>query len=162
MEPLEQKENKEEPTELSEKLNLCEKEREEYLNGWRRAKADLINYKKEEMQRLEEVVKFGNEEILKECIVTLDNFGLAIAALEKAGPVEKGVYLIKAQIGNLLRKHGVERIAAASGQPFNPAQHEAIVTVESDNPSGTIVEEIETGYTLHGKVIRPSKVKVSK
>ncbi|MBI4119280.1 MAG: nucleotide exchange factor GrpE [Parcubacteria group bacterium] len=162
MEPLEQKENKEEPTELSEKLNLCEKEREEYLNGWRRAKADLINYKKEEMQRLEEVVKFGNEEILKECIVTLDNFGLAIAALEKAGPVEKGVYLIKAQIGNLLRKHGVERIAVASGQPFNPAQHEAIVTVESDNPSGTIVEEIETGYTLHGKVIRPSKVKVSK
>ncbi|MBI4119468.1 MAG: nucleotide exchange factor GrpE, partial [Parcubacteria group bacterium] len=53
MEPLEQKENKEGPTELSEKLNLCEKEREEYLNGWRRAKADLINYKKEEMQRLE-------------------------------------------------------------------------------------------------------------
>lgn len=153
---------KEEGDELAQKLEKCESEKNEYLDGWRRAKADLANYRNEEMNRLGEVVKFGNQEILKELIVILDHLDLAIASQEKAGTADKGIYLIKAQCADMLKKYGVERIQVKPSTPFDPAFHEAMAEIESDQPPGSVVEEIEAGYTLHGKVLRASRVKVSK
>ena len=135
---------------------------EEYLNGWKRAQADLINYKKDEAGRLEGGLKFGNESILMEIISVTDSFDFALASMEKTGPVEKGICLIKTQIDDLLKRHGIEKIFAKAGDVFNPAMHEAIATAEVSEQSGTIVEEIESGYTLHGKVVRPARVRVSK
>lgn len=145
------------------KLAQCEKEREEYLNGWKRAKADLINYKKGEAERLEAITKFANETLLRDLIIILDSFTMAISALEKTGETEKekGIFLIKSQLEETLKRYGLERIHVAVDEPFNPAFHEAVATAKTDKPAGIIVEEIEPGYTLHGKVIRPARVKVN-
>ncbi len=140
----------------------CRKERDEYLDGWKRAKADLINYKKDEIKRFEAIMKMANESLIKELIGVLDSFDLALNNLEKEGKAEKGVYLIRTQLEDILRKSGLEKMVVVLGQPFNPSFCEAIATVESDNPSGTIIEEIEKGYSLGGKLIRPARVKVAK
>lgn len=146
----------------AEELEKCGKEREEYLAGWQRAKADFVNYKKEELQRFEEIAKYATEDLIKELILVLDNFDLGLAALEKAGPVEKGVYMIRAQIADVLKKRGLERIGISVGQPYDPRVAEAIVEVVSEAPAGAVVEEIESGWRLYDKIIRPARVKVSK
>jgi len=139
-----------------------QKERDEYLDGWKRAKADLINYKKDEAKRFETMMKFSQETIIRDLIVVLDSFDLALATLEKEDKAEKGIYLIKAQLEDILKQNGLERVIISVGQLFDPSLQEAIATVNSDKPSGTIVEEVERGYLLHGKLIRPARVKVSK
>lgn len=144
-------------------LDKCKKEREEYLDGWKRAKADLINYKKEETTRLEQFAKYVNEDFISEMITVLDNFDLSLAALEKSGPVEKGIYMIKNQIFDLLKKRGLEKIEVKIGDKFDPSVAEAVVEIKSSEvKSGAIAEIIETGYKLHNKIIRPARVKVSK
>ncbi len=137
------------------------KERDEYLAGWQRAKADLINYKKEELGRLEEVARFGSEDLVLELLSVLDSFDLALATLEKNEAVEKGIYLIKARLENILRKRGLKRIEIKKGEIFNPALHEAVTMVEGGE-TNTIAEELEAGYLFHDKVLRPAKVKVYK
>ncbi len=147
-------------------LAKCEAERDEYLAGWQRAKADLSNYKKGEAERFGELAKFANQALIIELIFVLDNFDLGLAALKKAGPVEKGVYMIRSHLEDLLKRHGLERIRIGPGEPFDPAIAEAIAEGDppagADYPPGTVIEEIEAGYRLHMKVIRPVRVKVSK
>ncbi len=148
-------------------IEKLSKERDEYLDGWKRAKADLINYKKDELRRLEEVARFGAESLILELISILDDFDLALATLEKQGATEKGLYLIKSRFEDILKRRGLEKIEVKTGDKFDPAFHEAIAVLEAA-PSdakvmeGIVAEEIETGYMLHGKVIRPTRVKVYK
>ena len=80
----------------------------------------------------------------------------------KAVGMEKGVYMIRSQIEDVLKKRGLEKIVIKVGEKFNPAVAEAIVEVESDLPDGAVVEEIEAGYRLYDKIIRPARVKISK
>ena len=138
------------------------KERDEYLDGWKRAKADLLNYKKEEAKRFESIMKFSNEQILRDLLIVMDSFDLAIAALGEAAKTEKGIFLIRAQFEDVLKRYGLERVPTTVGKPFDPASHDAVATVESTQESGTITEEVECGYMLGGKVIRPTRVKVAK
>jgi len=143
-------------------LEEVKKQRDEYLAGWQRTKADFINYKKEELKHLEEMARYGNEDIIKDLISVLDNFDLGLRTLEKSGPVEKGVYLIRSQIEDILRKRGLERIPLKPGDPFDPGTAEALTEVESDRPAGTVVEEIEPGYKLHDKVLRAARVIIAR
>ena len=148
--------------ELNEKLTLVKKEAEEYLNGWRRAKADLINYKKEELTRAEVVIKFSNESLLKDMITVMDSFDLATAgSAEKASPEAKGLELIKGQLEGVLRRNGLSPIVAL-GEFFNPQLHEAVAEEESEKPPGTVVQEISRGWKLYEKVVRATRVKVAK
>lgn len=147
---------------LAPKLAEAERERDEYRAGWQRAKADFLNYKKEELRHLEEVSRYGNADMLKELIGIMDNFDLALRTLEKDGPVEKGIYIIRTQIEDILKKRGLERIAIKPGDQFDPAVAEALSAIESDQPPGTIVEEIEPGYRLYERVLRPARVIVSR
>ncbi|PIR89299.1 MAG: nucleotide exchange factor GrpE [Candidatus Harrisonbacteria bacterium CG10_big_fil_rev_8_21_14_0_10_40_38] len=140
----------------------CESEKNEYLEGWKRAKADLINYKRDEEKRFEEVAKFSVSSLLKEIIPVLDSFDLAITALEKNGMAEKGILMIRAQLEDALRKGGLEKIAAKEGDEFDPQIHESIGEEESEFEEGKISNIIEKGYSLHGRVVRPARVKVSK
>ncbi len=140
----------------------CQKERDEYLDGWKRAKADLLNYKKDEAKRFEFMLKFANEGMIRELVLVLDSFDLALNSLEKEGKAEKGMYLIRAQFEDILKQHGLERVIVSVGQQFDPNLQEAIASVKSDKPSGTVIEEVERGYILNGKLIRPARVKVSK
>lgn len=148
--------------ELIGKLDACMKEKDEYLNGWKRAKADLINYQKDEGKRFEEILKFGATDLVKDFIPVLDSFDLALTVLEKEGKAERGVYMIRTQLEDVLKKRGLERVAVSVGAPFDPNLHESIGEVEAGEPPGTIVEEVERGYYLNGRVVRPARVKLSK
>ena len=143
-------------------LAQCQKERDEYLDGWKRAKADLINYKKDETKRFEDVVRFANESFIHELISVLDSFDLALISLASDEKTQKGLYLIRQQLEDILRQSGLEKISISPGDKFNPALAEAIAEAESDKPSGSIVEEVEKGYLLNGKIIRPARVKIAK
>jgi len=156
------KEKKQE--EALDELSKCQKERDDYLDGWKRVKADLINYKKDEAKRFEAIVKFSNEALIKELINVLDSFDLALVALEveEDKKTQKGLYLIRQQLEDILRQNGLERIIVSVGQSFDPALQEAVATIELDKPSGTIIEEVERGYLLNGRLIRPARVKVAK
>ncbi|MHB9019694.1 MAG: nucleotide exchange factor GrpE [Minisyncoccota bacterium] len=162
-EPLE----KSETDILKEQISKLEKEKDEYLNGWKRAKADSINQQKDELKRMEEIMKFANTDIIKDLLLVLDSF----AALEKnfrSEPRSKelereldGVLIIKDQLEKILNKHGLEKIKAL-GEIFDPSLHEAMLQEASDKESGTILEEMVKGWKLNGKVIRPTKVKIAK
>lgn len=147
---------------MEEKLAAAEKQRDEYLAGWQRAKADFINYKKDEYRNLQEMARYGSEDLIRDLVTVLDNFDLGIRALERNGPVEKGVYLIRSQIEDILKKRGLEKIIIKSGEVFDPGIAEAITERESEWPPGTVVEEIEPGYRLHDKVLRAARVITSK
>jgi molecular chaperone GrpE len=153
-----------EPTvaDLKEQIEEMTAKRDEYLAGWQRAKADFINYKKEEMKKLEDIARYGSEDLIKDLISVMDNFDLALRTLEKAGPVEKGIYLIRTQIDDILKKRGLVKIDVKEGDEFDPAIAEALAEIAVDKPAGTVVELIEQGYRLHEKVLRPARVIVSK
>ncbi len=136
---------------------------QEYLLGWQRAKADFANYKKEEAMRMQEFAQYAAVDIIRDIITVLDSFHLAIMTAEKNGEVEKGIYLIKGQLEDVLRKRGVEMIPIRAGDGYDPAVAETIGEVEADGiTSGCVVDVIENGYRLHGKVIRPARVRIAK
>ena len=148
--------------ELEVQLEQCQKERDEYLSGWQRAKADFVNYKRDEQQRLAEVAKYGAADLVRDLLIVLDSFDLASAALEVAGPVGQGLQLIKAQVAEILRKYGLEKIPISPGDPYDPAIAEALSEVESNLPEGVVAEVVEVAYRLHDRLIRPARVKLSK
>ncbi|MDI6820658.1 MAG: nucleotide exchange factor GrpE [Patescibacteria group bacterium] len=147
---------------IEEEFDRCKKERDEYLDGWKRAKADFINYKKEEVKRFEELIKFGTAELIQELVTILDSFDLGLAVLKDDEPAKKGIQLIEAQFEDFLKKHGFSRIIVLEGQVFDPKIHEAVGEIESLGPEGVILEEVRKGHCLYGKVIRPSRVLISK
>lgn len=142
-------------------LGEAERKRDEYLAGWQRAKADFINYKKEESERVSQVVRYSTEDLIGELIVVLDNFDLAIATLEKQGSLDKGIYMIRSQLLDMLKKRGLEKIVIQPGSPFDPLVSETISEVDSEMAEGMVVEEVGSGYRLHDKVLRPARVTVS-
>ncbi len=148
--------------ELKAKIENITKERDEYLNGWKRAKADLMNFQKDEEKRITDLIKWGLKDVISEMIPILDNFELALANLEKDGKAEKGIHMIKLQMEDALKKKGLEKILVEKGKPFDPNFQEAIGEVESEFGEGCVVREIEKGYLLNGKVLRPSRVMISK
>ena len=100
---------------LAKQVDEVAAQRDEYLAGWQRSKADFINYKKEEASRAIEVARYGSANLIKDLISVMDNFDLALRTLEKAGPVEKGIYLIRTQIEDILKKRGLAKIDIKEG-----------------------------------------------
>lgn len=148
------------------KLAAAEKERDEYLAGWQRAKADFMNYRKDEMRHLEDVAKYGNEDLIEDLLAVVHSFDLAARIIEKNnGEVtefEKGVFLIRSQLEDILKKRGLHLLEIKEGDTFDPAIAEAMLEIESDKPPGTITEVVEPGYKLHDKIIKAAKVIISK
>lgn len=141
----------------------CEK-CDEYLNGWKRAQADLVNYRADERKRFGEFAKFSQEALLRDLITVLDSFTLALRSTPE-GEAKRGMLLIRSQLEETGKKYGLEKIAISPGDAFDPARHEAIATAQSPESAAvapdTVLEEIEMGYSLNGKVIRPARVVVS-
>ena len=140
---------------LREKLKKCVSEKQQYLDGWQRTKADFINYKKDEGERKGELVKFAKEDFIQRALPVLDSFNMA----RKSDSWNDGIEQIFKQFLSILKKEGVEEINP-KGEDFNPNLHEAVEVV--DGPEGKIVEVIQSGYSLNGKIIRPARVKVGK
>ena len=150
---------------ISEDLEECKKKKEEYFSGWQREKADFINYKKKELERLEEIMFAAKESIFMEMLPVMDNFYLAeknISEKDKGDKIVKGLLLIGKQLGKIIKDMGIEEIESV-GKKFNPLIHEAVGEIEDKSAEpGTIIEEVEKGYQLGERVLRPAKVKVTK
>jgi len=148
-----------------EKLEESEKKAAEYLAGWQRSRADLLNYKKEEMERIGEFLKYASEEFVLKVLPILDNFEI----IEKKMPDNlkndeniKGLLMIKNQLRDFLKSQGAEEVKSV-GQNFDPNLHEVVGETEAkDKEKGLIVEEVQKGYKINGRLLRPAKVKIIK
>jgi len=168
---MEEREKKEETKkelnieELKKKLEECQKLKDEYLAGWQRERADFLNYKKGELERIGEIIKYGDLGLILKILPIADNFELAEKRLPenlKNDESIKGILQIKNQILDFLKNQGVEEIKSV-GEKFDPNFHEVIEEVEvKDKESGIIIEEIQKGYKINGRLLRPAKVKISK
>jgi len=130
------------------------------LAGWQRAQADFINYKRRSEQEKEEIGKFANSILMLSLLPILDDLERAFAAipprLTKLGWVD-GIRLIDRKLRASLESQGLSQIEAL-GEPFDPNLHEA--AMHAKGKEGIVVEELQKGYKLHDRVIRPTMVVV--
>ncbi len=131
-----------------------------------RTLAEFENTKKRLQREKEEFIKYAAETMVRDLLPIVDSLGQALVAVDKQSDpqaVIKGVHLIYRELLGLLEKEGVKRIPTI-GERFDPHVHEAVAEAPSADgqADGTVVEEIQVGYTMHGKVVRPAMVKVAK
>ena len=146
------------PNELDEKTKLAE----EYLSRLKYLQADFENYKKMVARERELYEMCATETLIMNLLPTIDTLEYAIASTSNNTSFEEGIALIHKDLIAVLAKEGLKPIAAV-GEKFDPYKHEVIMTViDDDHPEDTILEVFEKGYMLGSKVIRTSKVKISK
>lgn len=137
---------------------------DEYLNGWKRAKADYENLKKETEQRIIDLKEFATAGLILDILPVYSHFKLAcqhIPGEEQKKDWVKGILHIKREFEELLKKFEITEIKTV-GEKFNPEFHEAVSHQESEKEEDIIFKEVKSGYLLNGKVIQPAKVIVSK
>ena len=138
-------------------LETIKKQSDEYLNGWKRAKADYLNLKKDMEAQGREIKEWMSKMFILPLLEIMDNF-------DRAGTLDAGIEAIKKQFDDFFKLQGVMAIET-KGQKFDPMKHEVI---ESANPpagggeSDVVAEELQKGYLVNGEVLRPAKVKVYK
>ncbi len=156
-------EEKNKKIKISEQLTDCLKEKEEYLKGWQRERADFINYKKDEFDRINRMSQLANREILLDLLVVLDNIERLRNEIGKRdkGFLYEGSVKIQTECMHVLKKYGVRRMVVQQKQ-FDPKEHEAVEVIQSDEEQeGTVLEEVSAGYWLHEEVLRPAQVKIA-
>jgi len=148
-----------------------------------RERAELENYKKRAAREKADAVRYGAEKLLRELLPVIDNLDRATDQLRAANgredgevagaqggspagdqdvdPVVEGIELVRRGFVETLERHGVT-VVGAHGATFDPALHEAIGYVESEQPANTVIDEHQCGYTLHGRLLRPALVTVGK
>ena len=153
-------------------LKQAKKEKEEYLTGWQKERADFANYKKEENERLEKRKESIREQILESFLSLADSFSMAFAnkqAWEKVDPAWRvGVEYIYNQMNSIFEEYGVKSVGSV-GDIFDPNLHESVELVSTDVPEKDhkIESIIQIGYKMNpsnssgqAKILRPAKVKV--
>lgn len=158
----EEAENKEEET-MEAKLAQCENEKNEFIELAKRLKADFANTKRDQEREMAKVVQFANEDLILRLLPVIDSFNLAMKHIPS--DIEQhqwvsGIRSIKQQMDGILKQIGVTEITVNT--PFDMHSHEAVLEVESDGPEGEIAQELQKGYTLRDKTLRPAKVSVTK
>ncbi len=146
--------------ETDKKLEELEKLAEERLTQIKYLQADFDNYRKRFDKEKEHIITLANENLVKELIVILDDFDASLKGVEKHINRD-GLEMIRNKFVSILEKHGLKEIEAL-GKKFDPNFHEVLFKELSDKEDDNIIEEIQKGYILKSKVIRASKVKVSK
>jgi molecular chaperone GrpE len=146
-------------------LKKYEKLKNEYLACWQRERADFINYKKNELTRMGELMSYSNIDLILKILPILDNFELVENKLPeqlKNDKNIKGLLQIKVQIKDFLKNQKIEEIKSI-GKKFDPNFHEVIGEVQvRGKEQGIIVEEIQKGYKFNERIIRIAKVRVAK
>lgn len=150
------------------KKEIEEKEKETAANydKYLRAVADFDNYRKRIERDKADLLKYGNEKLIKDLLPILDSLDRALVQTgNSTGDITvftEGIHLIRSQFLAALERHGVERIKA-KGEEFDPQFHQAMLQVEADETENNrIVDEFEAGYLLNGRLLKPAKVSVSK
>lgn len=146
---------------LHKKLKNCQEEKQKYLDGWQRTQADFANFRRRQEEQMEEWSKALGEGLIRDILPALDSLHAALAA----NPKDEGLRTFLNQIRSIFKKHGLEEIKSV-GEKFNPEFHEVVECEQCPSEEQLADEivsgEIQKGYVLNGKVIRPAKVKVKK
>jgi len=154
-----------EETASNAEVEALKKTAEEHYQRYLRTQADFDNFRRRARAEKEEFAKYASQKLIEGLLPIVDNFDRAVAASREQRDFEslaKGVEMIQRQLAQLLESEGLRPIEAV-GQPFNPELHQAIMQVPAEEgmESGVVVEELQKGYMLKEKVIRPSMVKVT-
>jgi len=149
-----------------EALTAARQEAEQNRDLYLRARADLDNFRKRAQRDKEDLARFANENILREILPVLDNLERAVEHADKEGGSDgslfEGVKMTVGMFGRVLEKFGVTPVAAL-GEAFDPSRHEAMGQIESaDHPPNTVVQDLQKGYMLNDRLLRPAMVMVSK
>ncbi|MGD8292436.1 MAG: nucleotide exchange factor GrpE [Desulfobacterales bacterium] len=152
--------------ELEAKLESKEKEAEETYDRLLRVSAEFDNYKKRSTRELEDYRKFANQSLIKEMLSVVDNLELAMDSTDGHKAIDKdllqGLEMTHKEILKVFEKFNVKPIEA-KGQPFDPTFHEAVMQEETnDSPKNTVINELQRGYMIHDRLLRPSMVVVAK
>ncbi|MCP4354986.1 MAG: nucleotide exchange factor GrpE [Proteobacteria bacterium] len=133
-----------------------------------RKAAELENLRKRHQKEVDDVRKYSSSSFAKEMLAVLDNMSRAVESLdevetddESLRSVLDGVKMVSQQLENIFKQAGIKKIVS-KGKMLNPEFHQAMSQVESEEKSGTIVEVFQEGYTMHGRLLRPALVIVSK
>lgn len=150
--------------ELQEKLAQSEQKSEENYQKYLRVQADFDNFRRRTRKEKEDQAKYASLSLVEQLLPAMDNFERALVASQGSQDVEslaKGVEMVFRQMEQALQAEGVEVIPTV-GTAFDPTVHQAVMQVDSEEyEAGTVVEELQKGYNLKDKVIRPAMVKVS-
>ena len=146
-------------------LKACKVEKEEYLTGWQKERADFVNYKKQEDDRKAIFSEAMRERILSRFLTVIDSFNMAFANKEAWEKVDdnwrKGVEYIYSQMNGIFEEYGVKSVGEV-GESFDPNIHQSIDVVETDKKEQehTVATVIQKGYKLGERVMRPARVNV--
>jgi len=146
-------------------LTLAQEEAGLYKDRWMRLAAEFENYKKRTAREFEAMVQSANEDLIRDLLPILDGVGRALAhhndGQDETEGYQAGVTMIMEQFPKVLQNRNLKEIETV-GQPFDPNIHEALMQVVSDTvEAGHVTDEVEKGYCLGDKVLRPAKVVVS-
>jgi molecular chaperone GrpE len=148
---------------LAERVARLQAEKDELMQTLVRRQADFENYRKRVERERHDDRRHGIGRLIEELLPVLDGLERGLQAHDDPAYEEyrKGLELIYRQLWEILSRHGLERIVA-EGKPFDPNFHQAIERVHStDYPEGTVLEVLQDGFTFHGRVLRPSSVRVT-
>jgi len=152
--------------ELTQSVDALKKQNEEYLDGWKRAKADYINFKNDQEKRSKELAQFAAYALVMQILPIAEHFRKAFGCItEELRNSEwvKGIEQIYRQLKEVLKGMGIEEMEGSVGKAFDPSCHQAIGNERRDDFDDAVVtQEVDGGYTFYGKVIVPSKVIVNK
>ena len=151
---------------LEAKFEAKEKEAEETYDRLLRLSAEFENYKKRSAREIEEFRKFANQSLIKEMLSVVDNLELALNSTNSHKAIDKdllqGLEMTHSEILKVFEKFNVKPIDA-KGQPFDPTFHEAVMQEETDDyAKNTVINEMQRGYMIHERLLRPSMVVVAK
>ncbi|MCG8405242.1 MAG: nucleotide exchange factor GrpE [Phycisphaerales bacterium] len=155
---------KSEPSSTEEQIAALKADRDALKDKLLRSQAECANISKRLHQQHAEALKLAGMNLARSLLPVLDSFERTFSTLEKSAlddPVVQGVKLIADDFQKAFRDHGITPIEA-QGKPFDPMQHEAMMQDhETDLPSGTVTQELQRGYTMQDRVLRPAKVAVA-
>ena len=152
-------------TELIEKIQSLQEEADKNYDLYVRSQAEMENFKKRNAKEKEDVVRYANETLIKEILPVMDNLEKAISHAQQDNAVDalrEGVELTLKGLKDSLKKAGLKEVEA-QGHPFDPCFHEAVSEMVDERAKpGTVIQELQKGYVLNGRLIRPSMVIVNK
>jgi molecular chaperone GrpE len=155
----------EELARAKDELVACRTERDQFLDGWQRSKADFANLKKRSEEEAQSLRRLAEESLVADLIPVLESFSMAMANKEAWGRVDegwrRGVEFIRGQFEKVLSERGLSEVDPV-GQPFDPRDHTAIATVRTDDTAKEhiVAEVVQKGYRVGDRIIRPAQVKV--
>jgi molecular chaperone GrpE len=161
-ESAEAKEPKANSAALEKELEEAKKQAAEYLASWQRSQADFANYRRRMVQEQQDRIMNANASLFCDILPVVDDLELALTHMpeeQQNNSWVEGVKLVERKFKAILEKQGVKPVCAL-GMAFDPALHEAIK--QEKGPEGSVIAEVQKGYTLNDKLLRPSRVIVGK